>query len=631
MHEQVEHVGQEVGRDADARVPDADGDFPARPLGREPDRAAPRRVLGSVAQEVADDLGEPCRVGVQPDRLGGQRDRESMRAGLGGRADHLDRLLDDGGEQHGLSPEGDLAVRDTRDVEQVVHQAGEVAHLSVRHVHEVLAVGHVELEQVERGAQRGEGIAELVGQHREELVLATIGIGELGRALFELFGQTLALGDVRADADHAGQPPGGVAHHAPLGGHPPEGAVGTDGAELDVVAWPLLHGARDGVADSVAIVRVDEREKGRVRTAEAAGREAVDGFEVLRPVELPGEQIPVPGAHPAGVERYAEPSLAHLESRVVSGAAMLGGVALGKRRAEEERADGHHRVEELERDEVLVRCSRRERPPALHRAQDRQARCDERHGDRTALAEPQRCPDDEREDLVGQGTAHEPRANGLDEHEQADAEEAAEQGDRLHDPARLPAEPRRTRPDEQHRRHDEVPHRITDPPHPPYRCEGVPRLNAAEAEARDADRGADDGAREGGEHHEDEHVLQPLERGVESDAAQEPGADHGLQRVADGDAARGAERLVVGGVGEERPGCDPRPGAVAEHQHRSEGDPRRRPDERHLLGDEREPQPELCRHDVDRAGAENDRDRGHVPSPRHEIPHLRRGLCPALR
>ena len=491
--------------------------------------------------------------------------------------------------------------------------------------------GHVELEQMERGAERGEGVAELVRQHREELVLAPIGIRELRGTLLQLVGQALALGHVRADADHPRHAAGGVAHDAALGGHPADAPVGPDGAELDVVARTLLRGAGDGAVHEVAVVRMDERAKGRVRASEAAGRQAVDGFQVLGPPDLSGEKVPVPRTHAAAFERQAEPSFAQLQPGVVRGTATLGTVALGDGRAEQQGADGHHRIEELQRDEVLMWGSHREGPPALHRAQDGQARGDERHRHRAALAEPEGSPDDEGEDLVRQRVPHEPRTGRLDEDQHADGEEPAEERQAFDDPARSPARPRRARPYEEDGSHDEVAHRIADPPDPPDRREGVPGLNAPDAEAHDADRRADDRAPEGREDHEGKDVLQAFESAVEPDAAQQPGADDSLERVADGDAARGADRLVVRGVGQECPQRDPRPGAAAEHQQRGEGDARRRPYERHLLRDEGEAKPEVCGHEVGDRGTRDERGRDQELLPRRGFAPPWLGLCPALR
>ncbi|OLC90340.1 MAG: hypothetical protein AUJ03_01415 [Deltaproteobacteria bacterium 13_1_40CM_3_71_4] len=53
--------------------------------------------------------------------------------------------------------------------------------------------------------------------------------------------------------------------------------------------------------------------------------------------------------------------------------------------------------------------------------------------------------------------------------------------------------------------------------------------------------------------------------------------------------------------------------------------------ERHLVGDEREPEPEVRRDDVDRGGAENHRDRGDARPPCRRCERRRLGLCPALR
>ena len=68
--------GKLIGGDPDAVVAHADHRLIALALDRQADVSALVGELARVVQQVADDLGEPRRVGVQMDRLRRQRDRE---------------------------------------------------------------------------------------------------------------------------------------------------------------------------------------------------------------------------------------------------------------------------------------------------------------------------------------------------------------------------------------------------------------------------------------------------------------------------------------------------------------------------------------------------------------------------
>ena len=95
----------------------------------------PRSVnLHGVVQQVADDLRQPRRVGVEIDRLRRQRDRQLVVHALVQRADGLDGLLDDGRELDALFAQLDLASRDAAHVEQVVDQPRHLADLALQHL-----------------------------------------------------------------------------------------------------------------------------------------------------------------------------------------------------------------------------------------------------------------------------------------------------------------------------------------------------------------------------------------------------------------------------------------------------------------------------------------------------------------
>ncbi|MDQ3367216.1 MAG: hypothetical protein M3680_17470 [Myxococcota bacterium] len=98
-------------------------------------------------------------------------------AALEERARDLERGVDDVGDLDVLLDELDPAARDPRDVQEIVDEPGQVLDLTLE---ELLLLGlhAAELHDLERHEHRRERIAQLVAEHREELVLRARGLGE---------------------------------------------------------------------------------------------------------------------------------------------------------------------------------------------------------------------------------------------------------------------------------------------------------------------------------------------------------------------------------------------------------------------------------------------------------------------
>ncbi|MEJ7637199.1 MAG: hypothetical protein WKF75_04205, partial [Singulisphaera sp.] len=133
LGEEIEDPGQDFRSDPDAVVPHPDDQEIGLAHGLQGDPAPRLGVLGGVGQEVAQDLDEPDRVGLQPERLGRERHRELVAAriderpgGLDG-AGHLRRHLD-----RDLA-ERDVAAPDARGVEEVVDEPGHLPPLPQDH------------------------------------------------------------------------------------------------------------------------------------------------------------------------------------------------------------------------------------------------------------------------------------------------------------------------------------------------------------------------------------------------------------------------------------------------------------------------------------------------------------------
>ena len=183
--------------------------------------------------------------------------------GIDDRAAGLHRVGDDRGDVDRLLLQPDLAPGDARDLQQVVDELRHLPHLVVDHVAGPAERGVVRaalLHDLDGVADRGQGIAELVAEHRQELVLARVGLGELAGVPAELVLQPLPLREVdaeghdrrargrRAGSRRGGRRPGGRGGPGrPCGGIPPRSGVQSPwrlSSTRHRVSW-LERGGRD--------------------------------------------------------------------------------------------------------------------------------------------------------------------------------------------------------------------------------------------------------------------------------------------------------------------------------------------------------------------------------------------------
>jgi hypothetical protein len=141
LDEEVEHLRQERGRDADARIDDADHCGAVIVADADVDPSAGRRVLGRIGDEVDEDLLEPRRVrdDAQRDPRQGQAELMPARVHDGKRDVHDPR--EDRPEVDALLLERDLAAAHARRFEQVVDEASHVHDLPLGHL--ARAVDHL--------------------------------------------------------------------------------------------------------------------------------------------------------------------------------------------------------------------------------------------------------------------------------------------------------------------------------------------------------------------------------------------------------------------------------------------------------------------------------------------------------
>ena len=186
LAEPLEHVGQEVGRmpmpvsltdDFDVRVDALQPDLDAARL---------RRELDGVGQQVPHAPAAGDRDRPTPDRRRGST-MVWMRTPLASAAGCTvaTALSMTSGRSHRLHVQPDLARDDARDVEHVLDDLGQpvgVALEGLEAARRLVAGEHAAAQQPRVADDRVQRRAQLVRQHREELVLHAVGVAALRRA-----------------------------------------------------------------------------------------------------------------------------------------------------------------------------------------------------------------------------------------------------------------------------------------------------------------------------------------------------------------------------------------------------------------------------------------------------------------
>ena len=166
------------------------GDVDVRAVGRE---------LRCIRQQIADHLREPDHVAVDLQRLRRRIDRHRLPPCGDHRPRGLERALDDILCDQALPLQLDLVAGDARDVQQVVDEAREMRGLPLQdaaHLPDGRRLVGARAKNRRDVEDRRERIAQLVRQHREELVLAPVRLQQQRLAVEEL-----AMRDLQAVQD----------------------------------------------------------------------------------------------------------------------------------------------------------------------------------------------------------------------------------------------------------------------------------------------------------------------------------------------------------------------------------------------------------------------------------------------
>ena len=161
--------GSMSGAMPDAGVPHPQHRLAALPLGGQPDVAAVLGVLGGVVEQVRRRPAPAGRVGVRPTaaRAAGAT-VSSWPAASMSRLGRLHRAGDDVASSTGSLRSSILPRDDAGHVEQVIDQPDHVLHLPLHHLPRPLDDGGVrprQLQDVQGVADRGQRVAQFVGQH----------------------------------------------------------------------------------------------------------------------------------------------------------------------------------------------------------------------------------------------------------------------------------------------------------------------------------------------------------------------------------------------------------------------------------------------------------------------------------
>ncbi len=182
LDEEVPDLRELVPSDADAVVAHADHHVVELAFCGDLDAPLPFGVLGRVEDEVLEDLLQAHAVGDDPERLLRKLHDHLVPADLDLALAGLDRVANLVVDVERLAAQLDGPARDPRDIQQVLDQARHLRHLAVHRLEQrlrSLGLDFLGAQHVNRGAHGCQRVAQLVGEGRQEFVLALVGLLDL--------------------------------------------------------------------------------------------------------------------------------------------------------------------------------------------------------------------------------------------------------------------------------------------------------------------------------------------------------------------------------------------------------------------------------------------------------------------
>ena len=184
LRKRIEDRREVLRRNPHARIAHAKRDEIVFARRGQRDPPAARRVFRRVVDQVRQDLRDPREIAAHVHRFRRHLDRQRVAVAVDVRLARLDR-----GGHHLLHVDGadlelDLAAGDPRHVEQVVDEPHELLQLAgdqVARPHHLAGIVAADAHDVHGVADRRQRIAQLVREHREELVLPLVLVLDLAK------------------------------------------------------------------------------------------------------------------------------------------------------------------------------------------------------------------------------------------------------------------------------------------------------------------------------------------------------------------------------------------------------------------------------------------------------------------
>ncbi len=177
--EHLEHAFQHVCPQADAGVSHSNQREVALAFQRDADLSRAGGELGSVVQEIRDDLYNPHGICGDDEIFARQAESQLVRGQLDRRSTCLHREGYRRRQRHASYLEVDQATAESRHVEQVVDQAHHLRHLTFHQFASSTDDGSIvrcEALDLQRVADRCQGVAKFVRQRRHEFIFQPAGV-----------------------------------------------------------------------------------------------------------------------------------------------------------------------------------------------------------------------------------------------------------------------------------------------------------------------------------------------------------------------------------------------------------------------------------------------------------------------
>ena len=319
LRKNLEDPDQAIGSDADPVVLDRQRQRVAVDDTRQVDLTAGVAIFRGVRQQVREDLRQPQMIRVEQDRFGRQMQRQVLVLGLQRRTGRFHSGIHHVGHHQRFQLEMQLALRDARDVEQVIEQQRHVRRLALDDHLRALELRGRDLRrgnQPGRRTDRCQRVAQLVRQRRDEFILAAILLAQLVIELRQAQLVELLGGHINGHAVEMGRGAvGGVVGAAERADPLDFAGLRMHGAVDDVVRCAAADRHADCLTCRLAVLGVHPRVK--IVDADAVrGRKEEVLFDAVVPLEIIERQVAIPETDARQASRIVEARAIHRQRAV---------------------------------------------------------------------------------------------------------------------------------------------------------------------------------------------------------------------------------------------------------------------------------------------------------------------------